>query len=156
MEQGRANVAIKEENLHQAEADAARRGGAAAADDAVSREEREHTGSALKRAQSELRLANSQLEGALTQVSNTDIEHHPAVKQAEAQVREAFLNLSRCEVRAADSGYVAKRAVQVGQQAAVGTTLMMVVPLQQIWVEANFKGRPIAAHAYRTGSYAGI
>ena len=139
VEQGRANVAIKEESLHQAEADAARRGGAAAADEAVSREEREHTGSALKRAQSELRLANSQLEGALAQVANTSIEHHPAVKQAETQVREAFLNLSRCEVRAAESGYVAKRAVQVGQQAAPGTALMVVVPLRQVWVEANFK-----------------
>ncbi len=138
-DQGRANVAIKEESLRQAESDAARRGGAAAADEAVSHEEREHTGSALKRAQSELRLANSQLEGALAQVANTNIEHHPAVKQAEAQVREAYLNLSRCEIRAAESGYVAKRAVQVGQQAAPGNALMVIVPLRQIWVEANFK-----------------
>jgi membrane fusion protein (multidrug efflux system) len=61
------------------------------------------------------------------------------VKQAEAQVREAFLNLRRCEVRAAESGYVAKRAVQVGQQAPAGATLMVVVPLRQVWVEANFK-----------------
>jgi len=139
VDQGRANVAIKEESLRQAEADAARRGGAAAADDAVSREELEHTVSALKRAQSELRLANSQLEGALAQVANTDVERHPAVKQAEAQVREAFLNLRRCEVRAADSGYVAKRTAQVGQQAAPGITMMVVVPLRQVWVEANFK-----------------
>jgi membrane fusion protein (multidrug efflux system) len=139
VEQGRANVAIKEESLRQAEADATRRGGAAAADEAVSREEREHTGSVLKRAQSELRLANSQLEGALAQVANTDVEHHPSVKQAEAQVRETFLNLRRCEVRAAESGYVAKRAVQVGQQVAPGIALMVVVPPSQVWVEANFK-----------------
>ncbi|BCB26509.1 multidrug resistance protein A [Sulfurimicrobium lacus] len=138
VEQDRANVAIKQESLRQAEADAARRGGAAA-DEAVSREEREHSGSALKRAQSELRLANSQLEGALAQVAHTDVAHHPAVMQAEAQVREAFLNLGRCEIRAAESGYVAKRAVQVGQQAAPGTALMVVVPLRQVWVEANFK-----------------
>jgi membrane fusion protein (multidrug efflux system) len=139
VDQGRANVAMKEESLRQAEEDAKRRGGAAATDEAVSREEREHTGSTLKRAQSELRLANSQLEGAIDQVSNTDVEHHPLVKQAEAQVREAFLNLSRCEVRAAESGYVAKRAVQVGQQATPGAALMVVVPLHQVWVEANFK-----------------
>ena len=139
VEQGRANVAIKQENLHQAEADAARRSGAAAEGDAVSREEREHTGSALKRAQFELRLAGSQLEGALAQVAHTDVERHPAVKQAEAQVREALLNLKRCEIRAAESGYVAKRAVQVGQQAAPSSALMVVVPLRQAWVEANFK-----------------
>jgi membrane fusion protein (multidrug efflux system) len=139
VDQARATVGIKQESLRQAEADAARRGGAAAADDAVSREERDHTMSALKRAQSELHLASSQLEGALAQVAHTDIEHHPAVLQAEAQVREAFLNLGRCEVHAAESGYVAKRAVQVGQQAAPGTTLMVIVPLRQVWVEANFK-----------------
>ena len=139
VEQGRANVAIKEESLRQAGDDAARRGGSAATDEAISREEREHTGSTLKRVQSELRLANSQLEGAMAQVSNTDVEHHPLVKQAEAQVREAFLNLSRCEVRSAESGYVAKRAVQVGQQATPGAALMVVVPLHQVWVEANFK-----------------
>jgi len=139
VEQGRATVAIKEESLRQAEEDAKRRSGTVASDEAVSREEREHTGSALKRAQAELRLANSQLEGALDQVTNTTLEHHPLVKQAEAQVRDAFLNLSRCEVRAAESGYVAKRTVQVGQQAKPESALMVVVPLRQIWVEANFK-----------------
>jgi len=139
VEQGRATVSIKEESLRQAEDDAKRRSGIVASDEAVSREEREHTGSALKRAQAELRLANSQLEGALDQVTNTTLEHHPLVKQAEAQVRDAFLNLSRCEVRAAESGYVAKRTVQVGQQAKPESALMVVVPLRQIWVEANFK-----------------
>ena len=139
VEQGRANVAIKEESLHQAEADIARRGGDAAADEAISREEQAHTGSALKRARSELRLANSQLESALAQVTNTSVERHPAVMQAAAQVREAFLNFNRCEIRAAESGYVAKRAAQVGQQAAPGNALMVVVPLSQVWVEANFK-----------------
>jgi len=139
VEQARANVAIKEENLRQAEADALRRGGDTAADDAVSREEQAHAASSLNRSRSELRLANSQLESSLAQVAHTSIEQHPSVKQAEAQVREAFLNLSRCEIRAAESGYVAKRAVQIGQQAAAGTTLMVVVPLRQVWVEANFK-----------------
>jgi membrane fusion protein (multidrug efflux system) len=139
VEQGRATVAIKEESMRQAEEDAKRRSGTVATDEAVSREEREHTGSALKRTQAELRLANSQLEGALDQVTNTTLERHPLVKQAEAQVRDAFLNLSRCEVRAAESGYVAKRTVQVGQQATPGSALMVVVPLRQIWVEANFK-----------------
>ena len=161
VDQGRASVAIKEESLRQAEADAIRRGGTAAADEAISREEQSHTGSTLKRAQSELRLANSQLEGALAQVSNTDIEHHPTVKQAEAKVRESFLNLSRCEIFAAESGYVAKRAVQVGQQITPGNALMVIVPLNQVWVEANFKedqlqrmriGQPVSVESDLYGS----
>jgi membrane fusion protein (multidrug efflux system) len=139
VEQGRANVAIKQENLHQSEADAARRGASTVAEGAVSNEEREHADVAVKRTQSELRLANSQLESAQAAVAGTTLEQHPAVKQAEAAVRAAFLDLGRCEIRAAETGFVARRTVQVGQQAAAGSTLMMVIPLQQSWIEANFK-----------------
>lgn len=138
-EQSRANVAIKEESLRQAEADAARRGGGVAADEAVSREEQAHTTSALVRARAELKLADSQMQGAEAQVAHTDIERHPKVKEAGAKVREAYLDLERCEIRAAENGYIAKRAVQVGQQVTAGTPLMTIVPLNQIWVEANFK-----------------
>jgi membrane fusion protein (multidrug efflux system) len=144
VEQGRANVAIRQENLRESEADAARRGATAVADGAVSSEEREHADIAVKRAQSELRLANSQLQSAQAQVAGTTLEQHPAVKQAEAAVRAAFLDLGRCEIRAAEEGFVAKRTVQVGQQAAAGSTLMTVIPLQQSWVEANFKEDQLA------------
>lgn len=143
VEQSQANIALKQENLRQAQSDARRRGDAApdgaVGADAISREEREHADSALKRAQSELRLAESQFEGAQARVARTDPEHHPAVRQAAAQVREAFLNLERCAILAPESGYVAKRVVQLGQQIAPGTALMVVVPLRQVWVEANFK-----------------
>jgi membrane fusion protein (multidrug efflux system) len=72
-------------------------------------------------------------------VGGTSVATHPAVKQAEARLREAWLALNRCEIRAPEAGQVAKRSVQVGQQVAPGTPLMAIVPMTQLWVEANFK-----------------
>jgi hypothetical protein len=71
-------------------------------------------------------------------------------------VREAFLALQRTEVPAPVAGQVAKRTVQVGPAHAPGAPLMSVVPLDQVWVEANFKevqlrrmriGQPVTLHA---------
>src|SRR5262249_48686643 len=77
-------------------------------------------------------------------VANTRIETHPAVLQAEAQLRDAYLTLQRTKVLAPVSGYVANRTVQVGQQVTTGTTLLAVVPLNELWVDANFKETELA------------
>ena len=58
---------------------------------------------------------------------------------AAAKVREAYLADRRTALPAPVDGYVAKRTVQLGQRVAAGTTLMTVVPLNQVWVDANFK-----------------
>jgi membrane fusion protein (multidrug efflux system) len=54
-------------------------------------------------------------------------------------VREAYLAVSRVELPAPVTGYVAKRNVQVGSRVQAGTALMAIVPLDRLWVEANFK-----------------
>lgn len=136
--QFRAELALKQENLRLAQADLARRDGAAA-DHSISREEMEHAQSAVRRAQAELALTAAQADGAAAQVARTTEADHPAVRQAAARVREAFLALQRCEIRAPQNGYIAKRAVQVGQPVAVGMPLMTLVPLHELWAEANFK-----------------
>jgi membrane fusion protein (multidrug efflux system) len=61
------------------------------------------------------------------------------VAQAVAVLQEAQLNLERTTIVAPESGFVARRSVQVGQRVAVGATLLAVVPLDQLWVDANFK-----------------
>ncbi|MGA9992829.1 MAG: efflux RND transporter periplasmic adaptor subunit [Thiobacillaceae bacterium] len=137
-DQERANLALKERALEQAKADQLRRDRAVAAQ-VVSREEAEHAATAREQARLELRLTRAKLASAEASVGGTTLESHPAVKQAEAQLREAWLNRARCEVRAPDDGYVAKRSVQVGQQVDAGSALMAIVPLSQVWVEANFK-----------------
>lgn len=87
---------------------------------------------AQRRAQSDLKLAAAQLASARAAVGGTRIESHPAVRQAAARLREAYLTLLRCEIRAPGNGYVAKRGVQLGQQVSVGAPLLAVVPLDQL------------------------
>jgi len=133
-----ANLAVKQRTLEQAEADLARRERAVAVD-AISREEAEHAHSTRDKARSELALARAQLAASRAEVSGTSVATHPAVKQAEARLREAWLALNRCEIRAPAEGQVAKRSVQIGQQVAPGAALMAIVPMTHLWVEANFK-----------------
>jgi membrane fusion protein (multidrug efflux system) len=68
-----------------------------------------------------------------------DLDRAQVLVQCAAQVRQAFLNNARSAIVAPVSGYVARRSVQVGQRVQPGTALMAVVPLEQVWVEANFK-----------------
>jgi membrane fusion protein, multidrug efflux system len=79
------------------------------------------------------------LQGAEALTRNTDVAHHPEVLAAKAQLDTARLNLSRTVIRAPVSGIVAQRAIQVGQMAAAGRPVMAVVPIQDAYVEANFK-----------------
>jgi len=137
-DQETANLAVKQRSLEQAEADLARREQAVSLQ-VVSREEAEHARSARDKAKSELDLARAQLAASDAEVAGTSVDSHPAVKQAEDRLREAWLTLNRCEIRASADGEVAKRSVQVGQQVAPGMALMAIVPMSQLWVEANFK-----------------
>ncbi|MGF6905450.1 HlyD family efflux transporter periplasmic adaptor subunit, partial [Paraburkholderia sp. GAS348] len=71
--------------------------------------------------------------------ANTTVDQHPDVLAGAAKVRDAYLAYSRTTLPAPVTGYVAQRSVQVGQRVSPGTPLMSVVPLNQVWVDANFK-----------------
>ena len=58
---------------------------------------------------------------------------------AAAKVREAYLATQRAALQAPVDGYVVKRTVQLGQRVAAGTPMMSIIPLKQVWVDANFK-----------------
>ncbi len=133
-----ANLAVKQRALEQAEADLARRERAVAVE-AVSREEAEHARAARDKAKAERDLARARLAASEAEIGGTSAATHPAVKQAEARLREAWLALARCEIRAPEAGQVAQRSVQIGQQVAPGAALMAIVPITRLWVEANFK-----------------
>jgi membrane fusion protein, multidrug efflux system len=79
---------------------------------------------------------------ALTQ--NTDVAHHPEVLAAKAQLDTAKLNLSRTVITAPVTGIVSQRNVQIGQMAAAGRPVMTVVPVQDVYVDANFKEDQLA------------
>src|SRR5437867_1609557 len=81
----------------------------------------------------------------LTRSDRTTVDNHPDVRNAAARVRDAYLTYSRTALPAPVSGFVAKRAVQLGQRVAPGAPLMAIVPLDQVWVDANFKEPQLAA-----------
>jgi membrane fusion protein (multidrug efflux system) len=74
---------------------------------------------------------------ALTE--DTTVASHPSVQQAAARVKDAYLARVRCDIASPIAGQVARRSVQIGQRIQTGTPLMAVVPLRQLWVDANFK-----------------
>ena len=72
-------------------------------------------------------------------ISGVSVGENPEVKAAQARLDAARLSLARTVVRAPTDGVVARKSVQVGQQVAIGTPMMAVVPTAQAYVDANFK-----------------
>jgi membrane fusion protein, multidrug efflux system len=69
----------------------------------------------------------------------TSVRAHPNVKRAAAQLEQALIAYQRTLLLSPVSGQVAKRTVQRGQRVSPGTPMMAVIPLDRLWVEANFK-----------------
>lgn len=90
-------------------------------------------------ARAALELAKKQLEMAQALVEGTTVRTHPTVQEQVWAVRQSYLNLIRCQVWAPTTGYIAKRTVQVGDQVQAGDTLLFIIPLDDIWIEANYK-----------------
>jgi membrane fusion protein (multidrug efflux system) len=112
---------------------------------AISGEELQHARDRVRSAEAALASAREQLEANRARVDGTTIEDHPDVRNAAAAVRSAYLTYSRTVLPAPVSGYVAHRNVQLGQRVAPGAALMAVVPLDQVWVDANFKEPQLAS-----------
>jgi membrane fusion protein, multidrug efflux system len=137
-DQLRAEIRDREVQLQQAEQDHKRRLGLLT-DGAISSEEFQHTQDKVTELRAALRAAQEQLNETTAQIDGTTVPTHPQVLAAIAAVRDASLALRRTRITAAVSGVVARRSVQVGQQVAAGTPLMGIVPLDAVWVDANFK-----------------
>ena len=105
----------------------------------ISSEALQHERTTLRAAEEGATAAKQQLAAHQALVEHTTIESHPDVRNAASRVREAYLAYSRTALPAPVSGYIAKRSVQLGQRIAAGAPLMAVVPLEDIWVDANFK-----------------
>ena len=130
-----AAIAARETELARAQDDLHRR---ELAGGAVSREELDHAREAVRSATAALQSARAQLASNHTLIGGTKAAGNPNVAQAEARLRSARLNFDRTTISAPVEGYVAQRAVQIGQRVAPGSVLMAVVPLDQVWVDANF------------------
>jgi membrane fusion protein (multidrug efflux system) len=139
----RAAVELRQSDLAMAQKDLARRerlGNSGA----ISNEELQHARDSVRGAEAALMSAQQQLAGNQARVDGTTLENHPDVRNASAAVRNAYLTYSRTTLPAPVSGFVARRAVQLGQRVGPGAALMSVVPLDQVWVDANFKEPQLA------------
>ena len=139
------DVATAQANLAKAE-DAQRRRQELAGTGAVGAEELRQAQiavqaakAALTTAQAGVRAAQEQLAGGEALTAGTVIADNPSVKLAAAKVREAYLAYERTMIPAPVSGVVAQRTVQLGQRVAPGMPLMWVVPLNDVWINANLK-----------------
>ncbi|VVO39612.1 HlyD family efflux transporter periplasmic adaptor subunit [Pseudomonas fluorescens] len=132
-----------------------------AAGGAISQEELSHARDDLTSAQNALANAQQQFNTSSALVDDTVVSSHPDVQAAAAQLRQAYLTNARSILIAPVTGYVAKRTVQLGQRVQPGTALMAVIPLDELWIDANFKetqlrdmriGQPVDIEADLYGS----
>ena len=94
-------------------------------------------------AQATRSAASGQLAANDALVRGSRVDTDPAVMAAQAKLDAAKLDLERTTIRAPIDGVVTKRQVQVGQRVAQGSPIMTIVPLAQVYVDANFKERQL-------------
>jgi membrane fusion protein, multidrug efflux system len=109
------------------------------AENAIAAEEVRHARESVQMARAALLQAVNQAESSHALVDGTDVKDNPAVLQAKSAFRDAWIAAQRNSVIAPVTGYVAERSVQLGQHVQAGQALMTVVPLNSLWIDANFK-----------------
>jgi membrane fusion protein, multidrug efflux system len=136
----------------------ARRYGNLAATGAGSTQEHQQADTTLAQGQASLDSAEASLDAARRQLDVLKAQRtaaEAAVRADEAQLEQARLNLSYTQIPAPIDGMVGERSVQVGNYVGPGTTLMTVVPLDQVYIEANYlevnlrhvrNGQPVTIH----------
>ncbi len=143
MAQADAEVAAQRAQLAQA-VDTLQRSAPLLGQRAVSAEQVTQLRNAVRAARAALNAARQQERAARAAVHGTDIASNPAVLRARDAYRAAWINLQRHAVLAPVTGYVAERTAQLGQRIQPGQPLMQVIPLDNVWVDANFKETQLA------------
>ncbi|MDM1763371.1 MULTISPECIES: HlyD family efflux transporter periplasmic adaptor subunit [unclassified Acinetobacter] len=93
----------------------------------------------LAQAESKRKAAQSNLDANEALIKGTSQTSTPDVLVAQAKLDQALLDLERTEIKAPLDGVIARRSIQVGQRIAPGASLMKIVPLSELYVDANFK-----------------
>jgi membrane fusion protein (multidrug efflux system) len=157
IEQSTSDVAAAEANLKFAQEERARY------DDLMKSgsgtiQRAQQTDAALRARSAQLQHAKSGLVAAQRKVDVLTTQRAQATAQLErtrAVAQQAALNLSYTEITAPVDGTVGARSLRVGQYVQAGTQLMAVVPLDAVYVVANFKetqlthvrpGQPVELH----------
>ena len=102
------------------------------------------SGDELTAVKNNLESAKAGLDAALALTHGTSVMSHPEVLAARAALDTAKLNLARTVIRAPVDGLVAQREVQIGQRVQAGVPVMAIVPISQVYVDANYKEDQLA------------
>ncbi len=138
-----AQVDARQSDLTRANDDYARRV-ALVTEGAISREQLSAARNAAEAARANLVAAQQTLTSQQELVRGVDVDHHPETIAARAALQKAELDLTRTIIRAPVDGIVAQRKVQVGQSVQPGQSLMTITPIDEAYVDANFKEGQLA------------
>jgi membrane fusion protein (multidrug efflux system) len=109
----------------------------AAPSGSVSQQVLQNTRDQLDSLEADLRESRAELRAIEARIGGVTPARHPEVEAATARYLDAQIEFARQSVRAPAAGVIAKRKAQVGQRVKPGDTLMNVVPLDHLWIEAN-------------------
>lgn len=109
----------------------------------ISQEDLTHAKDTFNIAQSLLISAQAKWGANQALIAGTKITANPNVLLAITALKEAYLNYVRTTIRAPVSGLISRRVAQVGEVVNPGTRLMAIVPLDEVWVDANFKEKQL-------------
>jgi len=148
VETAKANLELQEANLKQAEIDM-KRAEDLLKDDIIPKERYEKTKTGYDIATAQVRAAKESLrqvearlvtQNALIKQTEASLEPQKAlIRQREASLGAAELNLSYTKVYTPSDGYITRKSVETGNQVQSGQPLLAVVPLDDIWIIANYK-----------------
>lgn len=134
-----ADIGVEQAALDKARADLKERESIAASG-AITGEEVRHARDAVRQTEAALAASEQSRLQALTQTQGaTTLQEHPTIRVAIQRVRTAVLALERTRILAPVSGMISQRKAQVGRRVSPGDPLLAIVPLNQLWVDANFK-----------------
>lgn len=106
---------------------------------AIAAEEVRHLQDAVRQAEVAVQQAQRQAAAAHALVDGSGVGDNPLVLEASARYRDAHVAARRNAILAPVRGYVAQRTVQLGQRIMPGQALMSIIPLDDLWIDANFK-----------------
>lgn len=148
VEAAKANLELQEANLKQAETDI-KRAENLYKNEAISKEKYEKTATGYKVALAQVKAAKEQLrqsemtletqKAIIKQAEAARASQLSAIKEKEAKLQAAELHYGYTKIYAPSDGYVTKKTVEVGNQIQAGQPLTAIVPLDDIWIVANYK-----------------
>jgi len=111
---------------------------AAVRDGAASEQQIQNAQDKIRELEAAMAEIRAEQRGVEAQLLDSAVADQPTVEKAKSRLRRAFLDYQRRNVIAPVSGFIAKRKVQIGDNLKTGAALMVIIPLDEVWVEANF------------------